>query len=513
MLDNIKSIFFLKYLFSYCLEKSKLNIVKYSKCLQNKIDINIFYYKIYSGKYIIYKSKGFGEEYNSLNNELLYKGEFKNGERNGKGKVYENNKLRFVGEYLKGKRNGKGKEYDIIHDIIKFEGEYLNGEKNGKGKEYHHHNGKVKFIGEYLKGERNGKGKQYDYDGNLIFEGFFLNGNRIILKEKTGNDNIRTGKIFASEYNYDGKLKFEGEYLNGKKWNGIVYDHKNQIKSELKNGNGFIPEYHYYTDRTQFVGEYKDGERFKGKEYDYLGYLFYEGEFKNGLKNGKGKGFFNGDKIIFEGEYLNNKKNGKGKEYDENGKLIFEGEYCNDHRKFGKTYLNGKLEYEGEFLFYRKWKGKGYDQDGNIIYELKNGNGKVKEYEENNYLKFEGEYLDGKKNGKGKEYEYKGKLVFEGEFLNDKKWTGRGYNLAKNDSINYELKNGNGFITEYYNLYTNINIYLGEYLNGQRNGKGKECILVIGKFNFDGEYLNGKRNGKGKEYSWFNGRIKFEGEY
>ena len=33
--------------------------------------------------------------------------------------------------------------------------------------------------GEYLNGLRNGKGKQYDYDGKLIFEGNFINGNRV----------------------------------------------------------------------------------------------------------------------------------------------------------------------------------------------------------------------------------------------------------------------------------------------------------------------------------------------
>ena len=29
---------------------------------------------------------------------------------------------------------------------------------------------------------------------------------------------------------------------------------------------------------------------------------------------------------------------------------------------------------------------------------------------------------------------------------------------------------------------------------------------------FEGEYLNGKRNGKGKEYD-YNGKLEFEGEY
>ena len=62
----------------------------------------------------------------------------------------------------------------------------------------------------------------------------------------------------------------------------------------------------------------------------------------------------------------------------------------------GKFYINEKLEYEGEFLFNRKWNGKGYDENGNVIYELKNGNGKVKEYYDNGNIKFKGEYLNGK---------------------------------------------------------------------------------------------------------------------
>ena len=103
------------------------------------------------------------------------------------------------------------------------------------------------------------------------------------------------------------------------------------------------------------------------------------------------------------------------------------------------------MEYEGEYLYDKKWNGKGYDENGNIIYELINGNGKVKEYWNNCHLQFEGEYLNGKRNGKGKECDYNGKLEFE-----------------------------------------------GEYLNGKRNGKGKE-YNHYGELKFEGKYLNGKK--------------------
>ena len=45
--------------------------------------------------------------------------------------------------------NGKGKEYDRNCNLI-FEGEYLNGERNGKGKVYNR-NGNLIFEGEYIK--------------------------------------------------------------------------------------------------------------------------------------------------------------------------------------------------------------------------------------------------------------------------------------------------------------------------------------------------------------------------
>ncbi len=45
--------------------------------------------------------------------------------------------------------------------------------------------------------------------------------------------------------------------------------------------------------------------------------------------------------------------------------------------------------------------GKGFDKNKNILYELKNGKGCVKELI-NNYIEFEGEYKNGEKNWKRK---------------------------------------------------------------------------------------------------------------
>ena len=130
------------------------------------------------------------------------------------------------------------------------------------------------------------------------------------------------------------------------------------------------------------------------------------------------------------------------------------------------------MEYEGEFRRGKKWNGKGYDENGNIIYELVNGSGKVKEYDCKDRLRFEGEYLNGKKNGKGKEY-WDGELYFDGEYLNGKRsGKGKEYDHFNNGKLRFE----------------------GEYLNDERNGKGKE-YNKDGELIFEGEYLNGERKG------------------
>ena len=70
--------------------------------------------------------------------------------------------------------------------------------------------------------------------------------------------------------------------------------------------------------------------------------------------------------------------------------------------------------------------------------------------------------------------------------------------------------NGTGKVKEYNRFFDKLE-FEGEYLNGKRNGKGKEYIFD-GKLLFEGEYLNGKRHGKGKEYD-FDGKLLFEGDY
>ena len=104
IIEDIKSKYIMKKIFSLLYVNKKLELIIYNKKYQKIFKLDVNYYKQISGK------------------------------------------------YLNGERNGNGKEYDDNDKII-FEGKYINGKRNGKGKEYYD-NGKLKFKGEYYKDQR-----------------------------------------------------------------------------------------------------------------------------------------------------------------------------------------------------------------------------------------------------------------------------------------------------------------------------------------------------------------------
>ena len=192
MLDQIKSKYILKKIFSFLFQETKLKFVEANKKMMNILNINLLDYQLLSGKYLIGERNGKGKEYNCYNDKLLFEGEYIDYKRFGYGKEYNmNGKLVFEGKYINGKRNGNGKEY-FNDGKIKFEGIYFFGIKyNGKGYNknkkiiYKIKEGKGYIIelddfgfllykGEYLNGKRNGKGKEFYYNDKIKFEGTYI---------------------------------------------------------------------------------------------------------------------------------------------------------------------------------------------------------------------------------------------------------------------------------------------------------------------------------------------------
>ena len=138
----MKSTYFIIKLFLNVDDKKKLKLIKYNKKIQRILDININNYKLFKRKYVVYDKNGIAKEYGIYDDNLIFEGEYLNGERNGKGKEYNNyGELIFEGEFKRGKRwNGyilynndkleDGKGYikeSINYNNSIFEGEYLNG--------------------------------------------------------------------------------------------------------------------------------------------------------------------------------------------------------------------------------------------------------------------------------------------------------------------------------------------------------------------------------------------------
>ena len=62
MLDNLKSKYFINIVFTFIKEGRKLKLFKYNKNIQNEININLLNYKLFTGKYLIYVTKGYAKE-------------------------------------------------------------------------------------------------------------------------------------------------------------------------------------------------------------------------------------------------------------------------------------------------------------------------------------------------------------------------------------------------------------------------------------------------------------------
>ena len=66
--------------------------------------------------------------------------------------MYVNGKLLYDGEMKNDQPNGKGKLYYPNSDILKYEGSFKNGEYNGKGTEYSEE-GKEIYSGKWKNGD------------------------------------------------------------------------------------------------------------------------------------------------------------------------------------------------------------------------------------------------------------------------------------------------------------------------------------------------------------------------
>jgi len=82
--------------------------------------------------------------------------------------------LCYYGEFKNGEFDGYGNVYDETANTI-YEGLFKNGELNGRGKQYYK-NGSVMYEGMFKNSNYNGKGTKYNKDGSIDYSGEWKNG-------------------------------------------------------------------------------------------------------------------------------------------------------------------------------------------------------------------------------------------------------------------------------------------------------------------------------------------------
>jgi len=259
-------------------------------------------------------------------------------------------------------------------------------------------------------------------DGTLMYRGG-------VKKNDFGHD-IYDGK--GTLFDQEGELLFEGEFVNHmKQGNGIMYlkgqmIYQGEFIQNKKQGNGIL---------------YKDGQ------------IYYEGHFRNDLMDGYGILYYEEDAIApfkelrtkylhlnqpqYEGDFVHGMKKGKGKQYYPSGFLQYEGDFIWNHMQgAGKLYFtpespsaeelaNGvtTLQYEGYFFEDMKHgKGKNYSRQGVLVSEgqfkedAMTGHGTL--YYTNGQASYIGELVNGEKHGRGDYFNEEGKIIYSGEFIN-----------------------------------------------------------------------------------------------
>ena len=179
--------------------------------------------------------------------------------------------------------------------------------------------------------------------------------------------------------------------------------------------------------------------------YDYSDNL-YKGPMLLGKKNGMGEFFYKKEQMTFSGEYRNDLREGKGKLASLDGTYLYVGGW-HKNKMEGTGILNSTKigRYEGEFhkdCF--EGKGKLVDLENNIYDGMfhkgkKKGKGELKLNNGNIYI---GEFKRDKYNGKGILKDSKGNILKEGDFKEGNLIKSKKFDRNSKDNVNIFGKNG-----------------------------------------------------------------------
>ncbi len=231
-------------------------------------------------------AEGKGRQYDK-NGRLVYEGLFSNNLLSGNGRVYNDDGSYYEGRFSNGEATGVMSEYSPEGEMLYY-GEWKNGRRWGRGTEYV--DGKKVYDGEFVNGVYSGEGRQYD-DKFLVYAGSFIDGKREGCGCEYVNGSIAYRGMFSeNRYNgcgityANGAVSSAGMFKNGKKHGRVNEIVKGRIVRECI---------------------YDSGELAYMREYSETGGLMYDGNVRNGKRDGFGASFTPFGEKSFEGIFKN----------------------------------------------------------------------------------------------------------------------------------------------------------------------------------------------------------------
>ena len=237
---------------------------------------------------------GYWKEYDNENNLISICKRNENGQYEGICYFYEDNRLIKISKWENGKEvsmNGYFKFYDEPH--------------------------KTWYEGGYENGLREGKCREYNVNGQLTYDGFYINGHKLIpmkkrkhyWKEIDANNQViricqidKEGRYDGVSYLYnDGKIHRISEWKNGKETKVLKLFSGDRMTEMLEGKKRYSGGY-----IDTFESNYqREGE---GEEYDIDGKtLIYRGSIKNGKRNGQGCSYKD-MQVVYNGKWIDGYK-------------------------------------------------------------------------------------------------------------------------------------------------------------------------------------------------------------
>ncbi|CEM15729.1 unnamed protein product [Vitrella brassicaformis CCMP3155] len=269
--------------------------------------------------------------------------------------LLDGERKRYEREWKGGKRHAKGIEYASDGQMV-YEGDFVDGKRHGHGEEFT--NGEVTYTGVWVRGEKKGAGvatgMRWEKDG--YFVGPTLDGKphgQGELRDRRDNNVIYSGDWRNGKRHGHGKeltggrVTYEGVWVNGEKKGagvatGMWWEGHFYHGPTLDGRPHGEGELRDHHDNVIFKGQWTNG-RGHGEEFDTQGRVKYEGQWEHGKRHGRGKALDDGGMATYEGEWADGKRHGQGKAYYQyDGPVLwFEGEWRDNQIVKGTLFPNG----------------------------------------------------------------------------------------------------------------------------------------------------------------------------